>query len=245
MNNFDIETLTPEDFERLIVLLLSKQGYETKHIPLGDDIGIDILAKKNGESIAVQVKKYDSRKINLAMVYHTFGAAAYYDCTRAIIITLSDITANAENAARKLNVEIIGKEALIGQIETLSITKDLLYQYTSDMPKDWFYDVWNTHIKSLCGREVKHVYKETFIKIIDVNNDGLKIINSNGKYRNYDIEIFRQVLTKLRNLGKITRAEINDNYQRRGASAISAVISTIPFVEKDNNPRTVTLKWKE
>lgn len=73
----DIINLSPNDFEVFISRLVEVQGYKVKRFAPGEEICIDIIAENEKESIAIQVKKYNNRKINLAMIYHTFGAAAY------------------------------------------------------------------------------------------------------------------------------------------------------------------------
>lgn len=42
----DIINLSPNDFEVLISNLVGAQGYKVKHFASGEDIGIDIVAKK-------------------------------------------------------------------------------------------------------------------------------------------------------------------------------------------------------
>jgi restriction system protein len=109
----DILELSPSDFERLMASMLITLGYNVKPIDLGEDIAIDILANNDQELIGIQVKKYKSRKVNLLMIYHTFGAAAYYDCNKAVIITLSELASRAMEAAKKLKVEIWGRDSIL------------------------------------------------------------------------------------------------------------------------------------
>src|SRR6056297_418578 len=104
--------MTYGEFERFIGNLNESQGYDTEYIPQADDIGIDIIASSEYEKISVQVKKYFKRKINLDIVYHTFGAAEFHDCSRCIIVTLSDLTKNAKQVAEKLNVEIWDRDKI-------------------------------------------------------------------------------------------------------------------------------------
>lgn len=242
MNLNDIAKLNPHDFEKLICSVLKDMGYKVKQVKLGDDIGIDIIANNEGESLAVQVKKYVNRKINLAMIYHTYGAATYYECSRSVIVTLSDLTPRAIEAAQKLKVEIWNPIELLKKVEYLHFEPptDEIW----DKNKEWFYHIWNTHIKSLQGTTIRHITRPTHITVITVNDDGMIISNSNGRIRRVDIEIFHQVLTKLKCEGKITRSAINNDYQRRGSSAICAILAIIPGIEKDDNAQQTTLVWK-
>lgn len=239
----DIEGLLPSDFERFIGHILCRLGYSVINIAIGEDIGIDVLAVKDDEVLGIQIKKYTNRKVNLEMIYHVYGAAAFYDCTRPIIVTLGQLTTNATDIAKKLKVEVWSKDKIL-ELVRLSKINDLSFlNKNKSNNNDWFYSIWETHIKTLEGKRIKHSVKDSFIDITKVDNDGMTIINSNGRKRNFNIDIFRQVLAKLRNQGYITRSEINDDYQRRGSSAISAVLVTIPGVSKDNNKDITTLRW--
>ncbi|MDR7855741.1 restriction endonuclease [Tissierella sp.] len=48
----DIINLSPNDFEMLISNLVEEQGYKVKRFAPGEDIGIDIVARDEEESIA-------------------------------------------------------------------------------------------------------------------------------------------------------------------------------------------------
>lgn len=243
MNLKDIVKLTPHDFEELISHILKDLGYNVRRIKQGDDIGIDILANNERESLAVQVKKYEHRKINLAMIYHTYGAAAYYECSRAVIVTLSDLTPRATEVARKLKVEIWNQEELLKKVKSIHFEPSI--DEIGDENEEWFYRIWNTHIKCLQGTTIRHITRPTHITVNTVNDDGLIISNSNGRIRRFDIEIFHHVLAKLKSEESLTRAAINDDYQRRGSSAICAILAAIPGIYKDDNAQRTTLVWKQ
>lgn len=239
----DVSNLSPNEFEVFISNLVEAQGYKVKLFAAGEDIGIDIIAENEKESIAIQVKKYNNRKINLAMIYHTYAAAAYYDCTKSRIVTLSELTPKAVEVAKKLNVEIWDKDVLFPMIQSLDSVEIPIKVNESSITEDWFFEIWNNHIKDLERQKVKHLSRDTYITVVEVNDDGLSIVNSNGRKRDFSIDIFRYILTKLRNSGCITREEINFEYQRRGSSAISAIIVTIPGIYKDVNIKKTTIVW--
>ena len=61
----EVNELSNSQFESLIAEIAKGLGYSTEIIPLGQDIGIDIIAKKKNESLAIQVKKYKTRNLLL------------------------------------------------------------------------------------------------------------------------------------------------------------------------------------
>lgn len=241
----DIIKLSPSEFEAFICCMVGKLGYEVRPISIGEDIGIDALAMNEFDKIGIQIKKYIKRKINLSMIYHTYGAAAYYDCSKAVIITLSELTPKADIVANKLGVEIWDKDKVFNLIQRSNFDINELLNKESKYVENWFYEIWKTYIKQLEGKRVKHITRDSYITVLSVDEDGMSIVNSNGRKRKIDIDIFLQVLTRLKDKGSITREEINNDYQRRGSSAISAVLLTLPNIHKDHKADKTTLVWKK
>lgn len=145
--------------------------------------------------------------------------------------------------SKKLKVEVWGRDELLAMIQSVDSIELRNKTKESSVTKDWFFEIWNDYIKDLKGQEVRHLSRNTHITVIDVNDDGLSIINSNGRKRDFSIDIFRYILSKLKREGTITREEINNDYKRRGSSAISAIIVTIPGIYKDANIKKTTIVW--
>ncbi|HID91142.1 TPA: restriction endonuclease [Candidatus Bathyarchaeota archaeon] len=55
-NNF--AGLTPREFERLIVDLFKEMGYKAELTPKTADYGADMVARKGGDTIVIEVCKY-------------------------------------------------------------------------------------------------------------------------------------------------------------------------------------------
>lgn len=235
--------LLPPDFEKLIGRMLQSLGYEVKQIPQEDGVGIDLVASKERETIAVQVKKYKTRKINLAMIYHAYGAAAYYDCSRAVIATLNILTPIAAEAANKLNVEIWGQDTLLELLESSRKIDENLTAADEAYNEDWYYTIWNNHVRILEGETCSHLGRRTHITVTSVDDDGIAYENSKGNRGTLNIDVFRQVLKRLRREGCITRAAINDEYSGRASSAICAILVKIPGIVQDTNAQIITIMW--
>lgn len=240
MTQVDLAMLGNSEFEAFIAQITRVMGYTTEMIPLGQDVGIDVIARKGPETLAIQVKKYTNRKINLEMVYHTYAACAFYDCTKPVIATLGVLTPNAERAANKLNVEIWDYNFISSKLPN-----DAAIEISAgDEDREFFEHLWSNHFKRLEGTQVKHLKRDSFIIIKKVDETGVFEISSNGKERYFPMSIFEWAISQLRINGVLTRSNINDEYKKRGSSAISAIIATLPNITIDEEERQVTLKWE-
>ena len=100
--------MKPEEFEQYVGNIYVSEGYEVKVSPLTNDWGIDIIAVKKNEKLGIQVKMYGhtNRKVNRAMIMELYGAAAYQDCSKGVLVTDGIILSDAIKVAEKLGVQI-------------------------------------------------------------------------------------------------------------------------------------------
>ena len=94
------------EFENWSAEWLGKHGFYNVEVTKGSgDYGADIICSKNGETYAVQCKKY-SGKVTYRAVEEVICAKNYYGTDRAMIFTNSELTPQADEAAKKLGVVV-------------------------------------------------------------------------------------------------------------------------------------------
>lgn len=66
LSNFKIDKMTPQEFEQYVSERYQELGYKNILTPYSGDWGIDVIATKVNEKIAIQAKMYggSSRKVN-------------------------------------------------------------------------------------------------------------------------------------------------------------------------------------
>lgn len=103
----DIDSLSGSDFERLIEMYYKDQGYQVKRVGGSGDHEVDlILLGKEGYKIAVQCKRW-RRDVGNDPVLRLKSGKQVYGCYDAWIITTSDFTKAAKEAAERLNIKLI------------------------------------------------------------------------------------------------------------------------------------------
>lgn len=100
-------------FEDLLVRLYGAMGYSVQQTGKTGDAGCDLVVNMNGERWVVQAKRY-SGSVGIAAVQEANTAKPIYNCSRAIVITTSNFTREAYEAARANNVKLIEGEELGG-----------------------------------------------------------------------------------------------------------------------------------
>ncbi|WP_025718181.1 restriction endonuclease [Paenibacillus polymyxa] len=103
----DVDTLSGTDFERLMELYYTDQGYSVQRIGGSGDHEVDLILKgKEGYKIAVQCKRW-KRDVGNDIVLRLKAGKQVHGCYDAWIVTTSNFTKAAKEAADRLNIKLI------------------------------------------------------------------------------------------------------------------------------------------
>jgi restriction system protein len=107
----DIDTMTGVEFEQYVGRLLQSQSYSIQFTPTTGDFGVDILAKREGQQCAVQLKRYKS-SVGVEAVNEAVAGRGYYKADTAMVITNSYFTNAAHKLAYSNDCELIDRDTL-------------------------------------------------------------------------------------------------------------------------------------
>jgi restriction system protein len=120
-NNF--VNLTPRQFEKLVAYLFQQMGYITRLTPQTADYGADIVARKDGDIIIIEVKKYSIRNtVGNREIQRLLGSMYHYKANKAIFVTSSTFTDNAYQQASRAPVELWDRRKLCEMIDRWLLT---------------------------------------------------------------------------------------------------------------------------
>jgi restriction system protein len=103
----NIDTLSGNDFERLIELCYKEKGYEVTRVGGAGDHEVDLILKgKEGYKIAVQCKRW-KKNVGNDTVLRLKAGKQVHGCYDAWIVTTSNYTKSAKVAAERLNIRLI------------------------------------------------------------------------------------------------------------------------------------------
>ena len=97
MTPTDIDIMDGLDFERYVADLLKKHGFRNVSLTEQYDMGVDIVAEKDGQRWGIQVKRYNGL-VKAAAVRQVVTALKFYGCEHSMVITNSTYS----NVARQL-----------------------------------------------------------------------------------------------------------------------------------------------
>lgn len=112
-----LDDLDGFEFESAIAGLYEHKGYSVEVTKASGDFGVDVLARKGKEVIAIQAKRY-SGKVGIKAVQEVSAGAFYYKATKAVVITNSFFTDQAKELAKKTDIVLINKKRLANMWES-------------------------------------------------------------------------------------------------------------------------------
>lgn len=117
---------SPQEFQDFVGELFKKIGYEVEMGKYTQDFGIDLVARKEGEVVVVEVKKWEvGNNVGAEVVRGVLGAMWKATANKAVVVTTSDFTVLAEEQARGAPVELWNLEMLRKLAEKYFITEEM------------------------------------------------------------------------------------------------------------------------
>lgn len=107
----DIDGMDGLEFERYVADLLRKNSYRNVSLTERFDLGVDIIAEKDGVRWGIQVKRH-SRLVKAAAVRQAVTGLPLYGCDRAMVITNSTYSTVAQRLATGNNCLLIDRAGL-------------------------------------------------------------------------------------------------------------------------------------
>lgn len=106
-----VDSMDGLEFERYLADLLRKRGYTNIQLTEKYDLGVDIIAKKDGVTWGIQAKRYNN-PVKAEAVRQAYTALARYKCDRAMVITNSTYSNPARMLAKDNQIPLIDRESL-------------------------------------------------------------------------------------------------------------------------------------
>lgn len=103
-----VDTMSGVAFERYVGALLKDRGYRVSYTALSGDYGVDIIAKKHHEKIAVQCKR-TAGAVGVSAIQQVVAGSGYYKCAKSMAVTNNSFTANAKELAAIHRCELIDR----------------------------------------------------------------------------------------------------------------------------------------
>jgi restriction system protein len=107
----NIDAMTGVDFELYLERLLLAHGYVVQLTKGSGDLGVDLIATRGAEMVAIQAKRCSS-KISRRAVSDAVAGMLHYRCNKAMVVTNSYFTSGAAALAQSTNCVLVDRSVL-------------------------------------------------------------------------------------------------------------------------------------
>lgn len=107
----NIDTMGNLEFEHYVAMLLKNNGYHNVSLTEKYDLGVDIIAEKDGVRWGVQVKHY-SGLVKASAVRQVVTGLKLYGCDRAMVVTNGTYSTTAQKLAAGNECALIDRKSL-------------------------------------------------------------------------------------------------------------------------------------
>jgi hypothetical protein len=112
MRHLDIDVMSGVEFEAYVRGVLRYNGYLVGVTKVTGDFGVDLIARKGAEIVAVQCKR-STNPVGPAAVQQVVAGAVMYDCTSTMVVTNRSFARAAVALAERRNCVLIGGGELL------------------------------------------------------------------------------------------------------------------------------------
>lgn len=105
-------TMSWREFEHLVSEVYRRRGYSVVETPEGADGGVDLVARRAGQTVLVQCKQWRTRDVGVSVVRELLGVVTAKDASGGAVVTVGRFTDEARRFAKGAGIELIDGNTL-------------------------------------------------------------------------------------------------------------------------------------
>jgi len=106
-----VDKLAGREFEKYVAARMRKMGWAVRATPVTGDFGVDLIATRDDECIAVQCKRH-TKPVGVAAVQQVVAGARHHQCNGSAVVSNQEFTTAAQELARTHGCHLVGRSKL-------------------------------------------------------------------------------------------------------------------------------------
>ncbi|WP_243042864.1 restriction endonuclease [Dyella sedimenti] len=107
-------------FELIVGEAFRRQGYAVEETGLGGaDGGIDLILRKQGQTVLVQCKQWRTRQVPVMVAREMFGLLVHHKADAIIIVSTGNYTVDAQRFVQGKPIELINGDQLLAMVQAV------------------------------------------------------------------------------------------------------------------------------
>jgi HJR/Mrr/RecB family endonuclease len=121
-----VDGMTGPEFERYLARLLTHQGYQVKLTGASGDLGVDMIASRKDQTLAIQAKR-QAGKVSRRAVSDAVAGMAHYHCNASMVITNNYFSPGAVELAKSTDCRLVDRGELSGWIRNFQARPGVIF----------------------------------------------------------------------------------------------------------------------
>jgi len=184
--------MSDRDFEFEIGKVYNRLGYQTQVTKRSGDGGVDVIAKKDNETIYIQCKHYaPNTHLGAPELQAFWGCCSGNGISKGVMVCTSSLTKDARAFANKLK----GKLVIVGMKELMELDKTYYQSHPINSQRQ-FTDAFNNFLSSNSFVDCDHLWLKS--KVYYKEEDAKKDMEALTKWKSHNY-LIRDTIVSLTN----------------------------------------------
>ena len=106
-----VDMLSGGEFEKYVAARFRNMGWQVSATPATGDFGVDLIATRNGECVAVQCKRR-GKPVGVSAVQQVVSGALHHQCSSSAVVSNQEFTTAAKELAVTHRCHLVGRSSL-------------------------------------------------------------------------------------------------------------------------------------
>ncbi len=184
--------MSDREFEFEVGKVYNRLGYQTQVTKRSGDGGVDVIAKKDNETIYIQCKHYaPNTHLGAPELQAFWGCCSGNGISKGVMVCTSSLTKDARAFANKLK----GKLVIVGMKELMELDKTYYQSHPINSQRQ-FTDAFNNFLSSNSFVDCDHLWLKS--KVYYKEEDAKKDMEALTKWKNHNY-LIRDTIVSLTN----------------------------------------------
>lgn len=106
-----VDVMSGREFEKYVAARMRQTGWDVSATPATRDFGVDLIAERGSECVAIQCKRH-ARPVGVSAVQQVVAGALHHRCSASAVVSNQEFTTAAKELASTHGCHLVGRSKL-------------------------------------------------------------------------------------------------------------------------------------
>jgi restriction system protein len=106
-----VDVMSGREFEKYVAARVREMGWDVSATPATGDFGVDLIAERGTECVAIQCKRH-ARPVGVSAVQQVVAGALHHRCSTSAVVSNQEFTTAAKELASTHGCHLVGRSKL-------------------------------------------------------------------------------------------------------------------------------------